>query len=141
MDGNDGVGVPKLDASPHEAVEAVLHLGVAPLHGVEVERGGLGVSDSRGGGPAAQPDSVGRSSDLLGRRRLLECKVGAEGVSKSRSPWLGWLARPSCARSTAHTSEIRFVRVFVSFGARLRNQMIRLDPPPTGGQPHLRQEI
>ena len=66
VDADDGIIVAEVAARPHEAVDAVPHLGIAALDGVKVQGGVLGRLAGRlaGGGTAAETDAVGRSADL-----------------------------------------------------------------------------
>ena len=64
MDADDRVVVAQLDARPQHPVDLLLHLGVATLHGVEVQLSHVLALHHAGGRAPAHPDAIGRPADL-----------------------------------------------------------------------------
>ncbi|KAI0558444.1 phosphoribosylformylglycinamidine synthase [Gracilaria domingensis] len=64
VDGHNGVVLAHLDARAQHAVHLLRHLGVAALHGVEVEVGAVVALHHAGGGAAAHADAVRGAAHL-----------------------------------------------------------------------------
>ena len=81
VDREDGVRGPERPAAVDDLLGPALDLGVAALHGVEVEVGGVGAGRHRGGRPAAHADEHPGAAELdeQGARRDLAL-VGVAGA-------------------------------------------------------------
>ncbi len=81
VDRQDRVVLTQRPAGVDDFLRAALHLGVAALHGIEVQVGGVGAGRHRAGGAAAHADAHARAAQLhqqrAGRQVVL---VGVAGV-------------------------------------------------------------
>ena len=87
MDAHDGITLPKVAARPHEPIHAVLHLGVAPLHRVEVQRRVLRALDTARRGSPTDSDTVRRAADLYDEHSFL--RLALVGVTPVHAPHAG----------------------------------------------------
>jgi len=86
VDGHDRVALAQRPAVVDDLLRPALDLGVAPLHRVEVERGGVGARSHRRGGAAAHADAHARAAELHQQRAGAEGQlVGLAGADRAQA--------------------------------------------------------